>query len=425
MSRNRYNRSEGGGGGGGRGRGRRCRGRRRGRGRGGYRNRPSDNSMPDSGTGLIEPGYGLLELHPNGYGFLRSPKAHYSRERSDPFVPGTMIEKYGLREGVMIRGLVQHARKSQGPRIKEIVDVDGLAPEDYSKVTPFDELTPINPEQWLSMETGPKPLTTRVMDLLTPLGKGQRALIVAPPRSGKTVMLQHISQGIAANYPELKLIVLLIDERPEEVTDMRRNIDGEVVASSLDEDVESHVRLSQLVVKRCRRLAEMGQDVFLLMDSITRLARAFNKWVGNTGRTMSGGVDIKAMDIPKKLFATARAFDEGGSLTVVGTALIDTGSRMDDLIFQEFKGTGNMELVLDRKLADRRVWPAIDINQSGTRREELLLPEESFDAITMLRRSLSSMHHVDAMEQLTRKLGGFQSNGEFIDLISNARGSVD
>jgi transcription termination factor Rho len=378
--------------------------------------------MPDSGTGLVEPGYGLLELHPNGYGFLRSPKANYSRERSDPFVPGTMIEKYGLREGVMIRGLVQHARKSQGPRIKEIVDVDGIAPEDYGKIVPFDELTAINPEQWLSIETGPKPLTTRVMDLLTPLGKGQRALIVAPPRSGKTVMLQHISQGVAKNYPELKLIVLLIDERPEEVTDMRRNVDGEVVASSLDEDVESHVRLSQLIVKRCRRLAEMGQDVFLLMDSITRLARAFNKWVGNTGRTMSGGVDIKAMDIPKKLFATARAFDEGGSLTVVGTALIDTGSRMDELIFQEFKGTGNMELVLDRKLADRRVWPAIDINQSGTRREELLLPEEAHDAITMLRRSLASMHHVDAMEQLTKKLEGFQSNGEFIDLITNARG---
>ena len=331
-------------------------------------------------------------------------------------------DRYGLREGVMIRGLVQHARKSQGPRIKEIVDVDGIAPEDYGKIVPFDELTAINPEQWLSIETGPKPLTTRVMDLLTPLGKGQRALIVAPPRSGKTVMLQHISQGVAKNYPELKLIVLLIDERPEEVTDMRRNVDGEVVASSLDEDVESHVRLSQLIVKRCRRLAEMGQDVFLLMDSITRLARAFNKWVGNTGRTMSGGVDIKAMDIPKKLFATARAFDEGGSLTVVGTALIDTGSRMDELIFQEFKGTGNMELVLDRKLADRRVWPAIDINQSGTRREELLLPEEAHDAITMLRRSLASMHHVDAMEQLTKKLEGFQSNGEFIDLITNARG---
>jgi transcription termination factor Rho len=258
------------------------------------------------------------------------------------------------------------------------------------------------------------------MDLLTPLGKGQRALIVAPPRTGKTVMLQHISHGIAKNHPDLHLIMLLIDERPEEVTDMRRNVDGEVVASSLDEDVESHVRLSQLIVKRCQRLAEMGQDVFLLMDSITRLARAFNKWVGNTGRTMSGGVDIKAMDIPKKLFATARAFEEGGSLTVVGTALIDTGSRMDELIFQEFKGTGNMELVLDRKLSDRRVWPAIDINQSGTRREELLHPKETYDAVNMLRRTLSSMHHVDAMEQLSKQLSRFESNEEFIKLISSA-----
>jgi transcription termination factor Rho len=258
------------------------------------------------------------------------------------------------------------------------------------------------------------------MDLLTPLGKGQRALIVSPPRTGKTVMLQHISHGIAKNHPDLKLFMLLIDERPEEVTDMKRNVDGEVVASSLDEDVESHVRLSQLIVKRCQRLAEMGQDVFLLMDSITRLARAFNKWVGNTGRTMSGGVDIKAMDIPKKLFATARAFEEGGSLTVVGTALIDTGSRMDELIFQEFKGTGNMELVLDRKLSERRVWPAIDINQSGTRREELLHPQETYDAVSMLRRTLSSMHHVDAMEQLTKQLSRFESNEEFIKLISSA-----
>ena len=211
------------------------------------------------------------------------------------------------------------------------------------------------------------------MDLLTPLGKGQRALIVAPPRTGKTILLQHISLGISTNFPDVKLIVLLIDERPEEVTDMKRAVNGEVVASSLDRDIESHVRLSQLVVERCKRLAEMGKDVVMLMDSITRLARAFNKWVGNTGRTMSGGVDIKAMDIPKKLFATARLFEEGGSLTIVGTALIDTGSRMDELIFQEFKGTGNMELVLDRKLADRRVWPAIDISQSGTRREEKLL----------------------------------------------------
>jgi len=369
----------------------------------------------------LEEGYGLLEMHPNGYGFLRSPDNYYSRERTDPFVPATMIERFGLRQGLMIRGLVQHARKQQGPRVKEITDVDGLKPEEYSKVKTFDQLTPINPEQWYRLETGPQPLTTRVMDLLTPLGRGQRALIVAPPRTGKTIMLQHISHGISTNYPDVKLIVLLIDERPEEVTDMRRNVKGEVIASSLDMDVDSHVRLSQLVIERCKRLAEMGRDVFLLLDSITRLARAFNKWVGNTGRTMTGGVDIKAMDIPKKLFATARAFEEGGSLTIVGTALIDTGSRMDDLIFQEFKGTGNMELVLDRRLSDRRVFPSIDITQSGTRREELLHDPETLHAVTMLRRTLTSMHPVDAMEQLTKQLGRFKSNFEFLRLIASAR----
>jgi transcription termination factor Rho len=235
-------------------------------------------------------------------------------------------------------------------------------------------------------------------------------------------MLQDISRGIAENYPEVELIVLLIDERPEEVTDMRMNVKrGEVIASSLDEDVDSHVRLSQLVIDRCRRLAEMGKDVFLLMDSITRLARAFNKWVGNSGPTMSGGVNIKAMDIPKKLFATARAFAEGGSLTIVGTALVDTGSRMDELIFQEFKGTGNMELVLDRKLADRRIWPAIDITQSGTRREELLHDPETYHSVTMIRRTLNSMNPVEAMEQLTKQLGRFASNQEFLKLISNAK----
>ena len=391
--------------------------RRRRRSPDGRRGGDRDNFDADS---PLEPGFGLLELHPNGYGFLRSPTNNYSRERSDPFVPGTMIDKYSLRQGVMIRGLVQHARKQQGPRLREVVDVDGLPPEEFCNVKSFDELTAINPEQWLRLETGETPLTTRVMDLLTPLGKGQRALIVSPPRSGKTIMLQHISHGISTNFPELTLVVLLIDERPEEVTDMRRNVDGEVVASSLDQDVESHVRISQLIVDRCRRLAEMGKDVFLLMDSITRLARAFNKWVGNTGRTMSGGVDIKAMDIPKKLFATARAFEEGGSLTVVGTALIDTGSRMDELIFQEFKGTGNMELVLDRKLAERRVWPAIDITQSGTRREELLHSEETLHSVTMLRRTLTSMNTVDAMEQLTKQLGRFKTNEEFIKLISGA-----
>jgi transcription termination factor Rho len=377
----------------------------------------ADNGEP----GVVEPGMGVLELHPNGYGFLRNPKTNYLRERSDPFVPGTMIDKFGLREGVLINGLVQQARKQQGPRLKEIVDVDGMKPDEYVNVKSFDELTPINPESWLRLETGPTPVTTRVMDLLTPLGKGQRALIVAPPRTGKTFLLQHIANAISTNYPELTLIMLLIDERPEEVTDMRRCVVGDVIASSLDRDVESHVRLSQLAVERCKRLAEMGKDVFLLMDSITRMARAFNKWVGNTGRTMSGGVDIKALDIPKKLFATARVFEEGGSLTIVATALVDTGSRMDELIFQEFKGTGNMELVLDRKLADRRVWPAIDISQSGTRREEKLLPPETLHAVTMLRRTLATMHHVDAMEQLVSKLEKFKSNRDFIKLIAGAQ----
>jgi transcription termination factor Rho len=373
---------------------------------------------------LVE-GIGLLEMHPNGYGFLRSPDNMYTRERTDPFVPGTMIEKFRLRPGVMIRGMVQPGRRQQGPRIREILDVDGMLPDDYVNVKSFDQKTPINPELWFRLETGPLPLTTRVMDLLTPVGRGQRALIVSPPRSGKTVMLQHISHGIATNYPDVKLMVLLVDERPEEVTDMRRNVKGEVVASSLDMDVESHVRLSQIVIERCKRLAEMGKDVFLLLDSITRLARAFNKWVGDTGRggrgIQTGGLDTKAMDIPKKLFATARAFEEGGSLTIVGTALIETNSRMDDAIFQEFKGTGNMEMVLDRKLAERRVWPAIDISQSGTRREELLLPPENLQAVTALRRTLMSMNPVDAMEQLTKQLGRFKSNTEFIKLISGTR----
>ncbi len=395
----------------------------------GRRQRPPGDRPPQNEPEVTEngepiptvPAGGVLELHPNGYGFLRDPKNNYQRERTDPFVPGTMIDKFGLREGLMINGMVQPSRKQQGPRLREILDIDGMKPEDYVNVKTFDSLTPINPESWLQLETGPTPLSPRVMDLLTPLGKGQRALIVAPPRTGKTVLLQQISQSISTNYPEVKLFVLLVDERPEEVTDMRRNVNGEVIASSLDRDVESHVRLSQLVVERCKRLVEMGHDVFLLMDSITRMARAFNKWVGNTGRTMSGGVDIKALDIPKKLFATARVFEEGGSLTIVATALVDTGSRMDELIFQEFKGTGNMELVLDRKLADRRVWPAIDISQSGTRREEKLLDPDTLHAVTMLRRTLSSMHHVDAMEQLTKQLSRFKCNRDFIGLISGAK----
>ncbi len=408
--------------------------RRRRRGGGGGGGQSQRGGGPNAG-GSVEPevvndapledGEGILELHPNGYGFLRSRDNNYSRERTDPFVPGTMIERFGLRQGVYIKGTVQQARRQQGPRVREITDVDGMPPDDYLNVKNFDSLTPINPEQWLRLECGREPLTNRVIDLLAPLGKGQRALIVSPPRSGKTVTLQHIATGVATNHPELRLIVLLIDERPEEVTDMRRNvIGGEVVASSLDMDVDSHVRLSQLVIDRARRLAEMGQDVFLMLDSITRLARAFNKWVGSSGRgraTMSGGLDVKAMDIPKKLFATARAFQEGGSLTIVGTALVDTNSRMDEAIFQEFKGTGNMELVLDRRLAERRVWPAIDISQSGTRREELLHDPETLETVTMLRRTLSSMHPCDAMEQLVKQLGRFESNEEFLKLIAGAK----
>ena len=430
--KNRYrgrggqNNSNGGGGaGGGRGGRRRGRNRRNKKGGGGQGGGYSQERRRryDEPTGPIpEVGYGMLELHPKGYGFLRGPSNNYSREHSDPFVPGTMIDRFRLRQGVMLRGYLQQGRKQQGPRVREIVDVDGMEPEAYLDVKGFDELTPINPEQYLHLEVGAHPLTNRVIDLLAPLGKGQRALIVAPPRSGKTVMLQHISQGVSQNHPDVKLVVLLIDERPEEVTDMRRNVDGEVIASSLDEDVESHVRLSQLVVDRCKRLAEMGQDVFLLLDSITRLARAFNKWVGNKGATMSGGVNIKAMDVPKKLFATARAFEEGGSLTVVGTALVDTGSRMDELIFQEFKGTGNMELVLDRQ-----IWPTAACGQRSTSRRRAYPSRRhcctrpsTLHAVTMLRRTLSSMHPVEAMEQLTRQLGRFENNAEFIKLISNA-----
>jgi transcription termination factor Rho len=388
---------------------------------------PADNGEPfpdGPDAGPLEAGSGVLELHPNGYGFLRSLQNNLSRERIDPFVPGTMIEKFHLREGLLVSGMVQAGRRQQGPRLKEIMDVDGMKPEDYPNVKTFDQLTPINPESWLQLETGQQPLTTRIIDLLTPIGKGQRALIVAPPRTGKTILLQQVSQAISENYPDMHLIMLLIDERPEEVTDMRRNVKGDVIASSLDRDVESHVRLAQLAVERAKRLAEMGKDVFLLMDSITRMARAFNK-VTRGDRTATGGLDIRALDIPKKLFATARVFEEGGSLTIMATALIDTGSRMDEAIFQEFKGTGNMELVLDRKLADRRVWPALDISQSGTRREEKLLDAETLHAVTMLRRTLSTMHHVDAMEQLTGKLGKFKTNKEFISLIAGAKAGVE
>ncbi len=367
-------------------------------------------------TGAAE---GVLELHPKGYGFLRDIKKDYAAQDTDPFVSSSLIEKYSLRPGILIRGEVGPGSNSQGPRLRSIDLVDGRSLDDFAKIKRFDELTAINPFEHIKLETGPQPISMRVMDLLTPIGKGQRALIVAPPRTGKTILLQQIAEAVSRNHPEIHLIVLLIDERPEEVTEMRRNVRGEVIASSMDRDVESHVRTSQLIMERAKRIAESGGEVFVLLDSITRTARAFNKWVGNTGRTMSGGLDVKAMDIPKKMFGTARRFDEGGSLTVAATALIDTGSRMDEVIFQEFKGTGNMEMVLSRDLADRRIWPSIDITLSGTRREEKILPAEALESIVMLRRSLVSMSPVEAMEQLIKTLQRFPTNKEFLAKVKS------
>jgi transcription termination factor Rho len=375
------------------------------------------HTEPQNGEEVTGVTQGVLELHPKGYGFLRDPKKNYASQETDPFVSSSIIDKHRLREGVLVRGEVGPGSKGQGPRLRSVETIDGRSIEEYQQIKLFDDLTPINPFEHIKLETGPRPITMRVMDLLTPIGKGQRALIVAPPRTGKTMLLQEIADSVSKNHPEVHLMVLLIDERPEEVTEMVRRVHGEVVASSMDREIESHVRISQLIFERAKRIAEAGGEVFVLLDSITRTARAFNKWIGNTGRTMSGGLDVKAMDIPKKMFGTARRFDEGGSLTVVATALIDTGSRMDEVIFQEFKGTGNMELVLSRDLADRRIWPAIDITLSGTRREEKILPPDVLEGTTMLRRSLVSLNPVEAMEQLVRTLERFPSNAEFLSKV--------
>ncbi|HET6424509.1 MAG TPA: transcription termination factor Rho [Planctomycetaceae bacterium] len=379
----------------------------------GYSNEPREPRGPE---GPATPVQGILELHPKGYGFLRDQKAGYFSQETDPFVSSSLIEKFSLREGLLITGEMVAGGRGQGPRLKQIDTIEGKAPDEYKQMRSFEELTPITPYQQIKLETGTQPVTMRVMDLLTPIGKGQRALLVAPPRSGKTILLQEIADSVSKNHPEVYLIVLLIDERPEEVTEMKRRVRGEVIASSLDREVESHIRVSQLVFERAKRMTESGRDVFLLLDSITRTARAFNKW-SNSGRTGTGGLDIRAMDIPKKMFGLARQFEEGGSLTVVGTALIDTGSRMDDAIFQEFKGTGNMEMVLSRDLADRRIWPAIDITKSGTRREEKILSPEVLEGVTLLRRSLVSLQPVEAMEQLIKTLGKFPTNADFLAKI--------
>jgi transcription termination factor Rho len=360
---------------------------------------------------------GVLELHPKGYGFLRNPVRSYASQPSDPYVPQPLIQRLGLREGLLLAGPVEPAKKGTGPRLAKVEQIEGHEPQAY-KPRKFDDLTPIDPHEQIILETGKEPLTTRVMDLLTPIGKGQRGLIVAPPRTGKTILLQHIAQAVAKNHPEMHVIMLLIDERPEEVTEMRRTIQGEVVASSSDRDTASHLRLAELVVERAKRLAEQGKQAFVLLDSLTRLSRAYNKNVGTSGRTMSGGIDVRALEVPRRLFGSARIFEEGGSLTIMATALVETGSRMDDYIFQEFKGTGNMELVLDRKLADRRVFPAMDISQSGTRKEERILPPEVLKQVTLLRRSLVSMRPIEAMESLVTQLAKYPSNAAFLEKVA-------
>jgi transcription termination factor Rho len=387
------------------------------------------NSLPHAPSASGEPpvadlsvAAGVLELHPRGFGFLRDPARNYDARPDDPHVPGSLITRLGLREGLLISGPVEPPRKGAGPCLARVDTVEGRPPEEY-RPRNFDDLTPVDPTEPIVLETGKEPLTTRVMDLLTPIGKGQRGLIVAPPRTGKTVLLQHIAQAVVRNHPEMHLIVLLIDERPEEVTEMRRLFrggGGEVIASSSDRSSISHARTAELAVERARRLAEQGRQALVLLDSLTRLARAYNRNAGNSGRTLSGGVDSRALEVPKRLFGQARCFEEGGSLTVLGTALIDTGSRMDEVIFQEFKGTGNMELVLDRRLADRRVFPALDIAQSGTRKEERLLDPEVLRRITLLRRTLVQLQPVEAMESLVRKLGEFPSNAAFLERIAVA-----
>jgi transcription termination factor Rho len=359
---------------------------------------------------------GVLEMHPKGHGFLRDPARNFKAGTNDVYVGAPLLAKFQLRQGVRVTGKISAAAKGEGPRLAELIEIEGRTPENYVGLRDFDELTAVDPHDRIRLEVGPEPLGMRVMDLLTPIGKGQRGLIVAPPRTGKTILLQQLAASVAKNHPEIHLLVLLVDERPEEVTEMRRSVRGEVIASSSDHATEEHIRLAQLTVDRAKRIAETGGQVLILLDSLTRLARAYNKG-SNSGRTMSGGMDIKAMDVPKRLFGAARTFDEGGSLTVLATALIETGSRMDELIFQEFKGTGNMEVVLDRRLADRRVWPAIDIQQSGTRKEERLLDPQTLSRITLLRRSLSELKPTEAMESLNRQLAKFPSNAEFLERI--------
>jgi transcription termination factor Rho len=359
-------------------------------------------------------GTGYLEISEKGFGFLRTPANHFHPKPSDIFVTPDTIKRNFLREGSLVVGTTQPPHRGTSPQLKTVEKVNDMLFEDYTKAVRFENLTSIDPVEKFSLETSPDILETRVIDLVTPIGKGTRGIIVAPPRTGKTTILKQISNAISANHPDVHVMVLLIDERPEEVTDFQRSVKAEVVASSNDQDLETHVRLSRFMIERCRRIVESGKDVFVLLDSLTRVARAYNSVHGGSGRTMTGGVDARALEIPRKMFASARKIENGGSLTIIATALIDTGSRMDELIFQEFKGTGNMELILDRKLSDRRLYPAIDIPKSGTRKEEKLFPGTKIEAVRKLRRMMVDLNPVEAMETLTAALKKHKTNDELL-----------
>jgi len=364
-------------------------------------------------------GEGVLETLPDGFGFLRAPDYNYLPGPDDIYVSPSQIRRFNLRTGDIISGHIRPPK--EGERYFALLKVESINYEDPERAREkilFDNLTPLYPNERLRLEYQPEDYTTRIVDLMTPIGKGQRGLIVAAPRTGKTMMLQHIAKAIAHNHKEVILIVLLIDERPEEVTDMQRSVDGEVISSTFDEPATRHVQVAEMVIEKAKRLVEHGKDVVILLDSITRLARAYNTVVPPSGKILSGGVDSNALHKPKKFFGAARNIEDGGSLTIIATALIDTGSRMDEVIFEEFKGTGNMEVHLDRRLMDKRVFPAIDINKSGTRKEELLIPREDLNRIWILRKVLSQLNAVEAMEFLLDKMHGTKGNKEFLDSMN-------
>jgi transcription termination factor Rho len=363
---------------------------------------------------------GVLETLPDGFGFLRAPDYNYLPGPDDIYVSPSQIRKFDLRTGDTISGQIRPPK--EGERYFALIKVEAInfePPEMARDRVFFDNLTPLYPDEKLKLETDPEGLAGRVLDLMTPIGKGQRALIVAPPRTGKTMLLQNVANSITRNHPEVTLIVLLIDERPEEVTDMQRSVHGEVISSTFDEPPTRHVQVADMVIEKAKRLVEYRRDVVILLDSVTRLARAHNSVVPPSGKILSGGIDSNALQKPKRFFGSARNIEEGGSLTIIATALIDTGSRMDDVIFEEFKGTGNLEINLDRKLTEKRIFPSIDINKSGTRQEELLLAPADFNRIIVLRRVLSQLSPTEAMELLLDKLSKTKANSEFLDSMQS------